>query len=322
MKLEIAFKDQIFPSGTFGQAHASTLLRLPDGSFLASWFAGTKEGDPDVSIYGSRFIKGKWSKPKTWARANEMAHLNPVLFQLPNGPLALFFKTGVFCDTWITWICHSHDGGATWSKPVELVKGDIGGRGPVKNKPILLSDGAILAPASLELDGPWRCFTDRSEDGGKTWIASPEIPMDRTQLTGKGAIQPTIWESGKGHVHMLVRTSAGSIFRSDSSNYGRNWSPLMKTKLPNNNSGIDLDHDARGNLLLAYNPVDGNFGPRTPLTLASSQDNGESWSKALDLETNLGEYSYPAIIATPDGFAGTYTWKRESIVFWKAKTSA
>jgi hypothetical protein len=35
------------------------------------------------------------------------------------------------------------------------------------------------------------------------------------------------------------------------------------------------------------------------------------------IDPNTGTPDYPAIIATPNGFAGTYTWKRESIVFWE-----
>ena len=41
--------------------------------------------------------------------------------------------------------------------------GDRGGRGPVKNKVIVLSDGTWLAGASLEPDA-WDVFVDRSGD--------------------------------------------------------------------------------------------------------------------------------------------------------------
>ncbi len=35
----------------FPQCHASTLLRLPDGSFLMAWFGGTQEKDDETGIW-------------------------------------------------------------------------------------------------------------------------------------------------------------------------------------------------------------------------------------------------------------------------------
>ncbi|WP_089724364.1 exo-alpha-sialidase [Candidatus Thiosymbion oneisti] len=134
-------------------------------------------------------------------------------------------------------------------------------------------------------------------------------------LTDEGAIQLTLWESSPGNVHMLTRSSCGCICRSDSTNYGSTWSKLKPTSLPNNNSGIDLDRAPNGALLLACNKVSKNWGPRTPLNLVTSLDNGETWQDVHELETGPGEYSYPSVVTTPEGFAGTYTWKRDSIVF-------
>jgi predicted neuraminidase len=52
---------------------------------------------------------------------------------------------------------------------------------------------------------------------------------------------------------------------------------------------------------------------RTPLTLFVSRD-GRDWKEAIVLETEPGEYSYPAIIQTSDGRVHvTYTWKRQRI---------
>jgi len=54
---------------------------------------------------------------------------------------------------------------------------------------------------------------------------------------------------------------------------------------------------------------------RTPLNLAVSAD-GEHWTKFHDLETEPGEYSYPAMIEGSDGSLHiTYTWKRQRIKY-------
>ena len=86
--------------------------------------------------------------------------------------------------------------------------------------------------------------------------------------------------------------------------------------LPNNNSGLDVARTEEGLLALVCNPVPGWGRPRTPLSVLLSSDNGNTWTHRLDLETAEGEYSYPAVIATPRGLAITYTWKRERIAFW------
>jgi predicted neuraminidase len=91
---------------------------------------------------------------------------------------------------------------------------------------------------------------------------------------------------------------------------------LAATALPNNNSGIDVVRLDDGNLVLAHNPVGDNSGQRTPLRLSLSRDNGRTWPHSLDLETDEGEYSCPAVIATPRGIALTYTWKRKRIAYW------
>jgi predicted neuraminidase len=52
---------------------------------------------------------------------------------------------------------------------------------------------------------------------------------------------------------------------------------------------------------------------RSPLNVALSRD-GIAWSRVVVLESDPGEYSYPAVIQTADGLVHvTYTWKRERI---------
>jgi predicted neuraminidase len=82
------------------------------------------------------------------------------------------------------------------------------------------------------------------------------------------------------------------------------------TDLPNPNSGIDAVLLADGQSLLVYN--DATEG-RERLNVATSAD-GKTWRKVLDLEDQPGEYSYPAVIQTPDGLVHvTYTYRRRSI---------
>jgi predicted neuraminidase len=233
----------------------------------------------------------------------------------------LFFKVGKTIDHWETWYKLSPDNGQTWSEAKELVSGDKGGRGPVRNKPIILSDGTWLAPSSNENQGVWNAFVDRSGDKGKTWTASDFFPINRDSIREEGVIQPALWESSNGNVHALLRSSAGVICRSDSRDYGKSWSSVYKTTLPNPNSGIDLTKLSDGTLVLAYNPAGNNWGARAPISLAVSNDNGQTWANTIDIETGTAEdeFSYPSIIPFGDSVAVTYTWKRKNIVFTTAK---
>jgi predicted neuraminidase len=317
MKL-IINKEYVFEEDRpFISCHASTVLKTNDGNVLAAWFGGTKEGADDVAVWLSRRTADGWGYPLKVADEEGVPHWNPVLFMGLNDEVILYYKVGHKISKWHTRFITSNDGGLTWSAPNSLVEGDIGGRGPVKNKPIRLHDGTILAPASIE-EHSWDAFVDISYDQGQTWRQSELVPVPRNSFTGKGVIQPTLWESDYGKVHMLLRSSEGYIFRSDSEDGGKTWSLAYPTKLPNNNSGIDLAKLPDGRIVLAYNPVGQNWGPRTPLILSISEDNGLTWQNICVLENEEGEYSYPSIIADGKEILLVYTWRRERIAFWRA----
>ena len=292
------------------ECHASTILKLKNGDLLAAWFGGTKEGEPDVRIWLSRRRNGVWEEPFMIRDGIAWTHWNPVLFETKDGKILLFYKSGSDrIPTWKTYLVTSTNGGESFGEARELVAGDVGGRGPVKNKPIYLSDGTLIAPASIETETQWYPMVDISHDDGNTWHAVT-IPMP--QNSDAAVIQPTLWESSAGTVHALMRSKQECIWRSDSNDFGKTWCTAYATALPNNNSGLDLTKLSDGTLTLVSNPVTKR---RYPLTLAFSKDNGESFGKVLTLEDDIGEFSYPAIIADGDRLYITYTYNRKGIVF-------
>ena len=316
--------------------HASTLLKIGPDRFLAAWFGGTKEGNGDVAIWFTRGNEEHFEEPKILAQSEE-AHWNPVLFRVDEKKIIIFYKVGNEISKWRTMYRVSEDNGETFGEEKELVPGDQGGRGPVRNKPIRLKSGRILAPGSTE-QGIWKAFVDRSDDDGKTWNKSQEveisqleyksvertvgkddssIPVSEQSFYGRGVIQPTLWESIPDQVHMLLRSTEGMIYRSDSKDGGDTWTEAYATELPNNNSGIDMIRSEDGKLFLVYNPVGVNWGDRTPISLAVSKDDGKTWEKIRDLSTGEGEFAYPAIIQDEDFLYITYTYKRKNIDVWK-----
>lgn len=329
--------------------HASTIVKLRNGGLMCCWFGGSHEGEADVAIYGARRVKSYlcgdaincnahsgWGAPVKLADGAS-ANWNPVLFYREDGTLLLFYKEGQQIANWRTMVMASRDDGSSWSAPAELVTGDVsGGRGPVRNKPIRLKCGRILAGGSTE-HGLWQAFADISDDDARTWHKSAPVVIENLQYQagektaessiavsaqsfyGRGVIQPSLWQSADGSVHMLLRSSEGFVHRADSTDEGESWSAAYPLTLPNNNSGLDLVALADGRLLLVCNPVAANWGMRSPLSLFMSEDDGHTWHKLIDLETEKGEFSYPAIIAQDHDVYISYTYDRKNIAVVQIK---
>ncbi|MEA5404857.1 sialidase family protein [Arcicella sp. DC2W] len=298
----------------FPESHAATIAETPKG-LVSAWFGGTKERNPDVCIWVSRNENGKWQAPQNVANGivNDTlryACWNPVLFQIPNGDLMLFYKIGPSPAKWKGWLKTSSDNGLTWSEAKALPEGYIG---PVKNKPVLLSNGNLFCPTSTEGSG-WKLHFEVTPDFGKTWRIVGPINDGKTF----NAIQPSILDYGKGKLQILARSRDRAIIESWSTDNGETWSPLAKANLPNNNSGTDAVTLKNGKHLLVYNhvlpPGDLAKGPRTPLNLSLTKD-GKEWYAALIIEDSpISQYSYPSIIQTSDGLVHViYTWRRKKI---------
>lgn len=304
-----------------GQIHASTLEAVDDGTVVCAAFMGRKEGSKDVNIILSRRGPEGWSKPDVVTNKGK-AHWNPVLFEVRPDDLLLMYKVGKSPINWVTMVRESTDKGLTWSAERPLVASDKRlGRGPVKNKPIRLKSGRILAPASMERTR-WSAFVDITDDEGHSWIQSNIIQANNIPPAhefGRGVIQPSLWQDDiQDGVHMLLRSTEGAIYKSDSLYEGKTWCPAYPIAVPNNNSGLDVVRSTQNGILyLVCNPItEAAIGlNRTPLSLLFSRDNGKTWSKMVDLETGKGEFSYPAIIEQNGEIYISYTWKRRNIAF-------
>ncbi len=317
MKFREVLRQEIFPEKKFfEQCHASTVLKVGE-RLLCAWFAGTKESNDDVEIYLSVNDGEGWSDPRRMTFTDTPCW-NPVLFEYGN-EILLFYKNGKYIPEWRTFIMRSSDGGESWTEPAELVAGDVsGGRGPVKNKPILLSDGRIAAPASVETKKAWDAFVDYSSDAGKTWQKSGLMDFDHKSADGLGIIQPTLWQDGDC-IYALLRSSEGSILKSCTCD-GMNWSRCEKTSLPNNNSGIDCVKLTNGDVFVVYNPISESWGNRNIIAYSVTGDNAQTFSEPVILEEDKAdgaEFSYPAVISDGEYVYITYTHYRRSVMFVK-----
>jgi alpha-L-fucosidase len=311
----IVKQELLFNALPFQQCHASTLVEVAKDKFLVACFGGTQESKPDVSTWLVTIDKQGVSTPQRVADGviNDTLRYptwNPVLFKVRGGDLLLFYKVGPNPREWWGLVKSSADGGRTWSAARRLPPGTLG---PIKNKPVQLANGTILAPSSVEEEsGRWRVHLEKSTDLGKTWQL---IPVDATSALD--VIQPSILTYPGGRLQLLCRSKQGRIVQAWSTDGGTSWGQLTQTSLLNPNSGTDAVTLRNGTQLLVYNPAlpgkDWADG-RSKLRVAQSTD-GQAWHDVATLEDGTTEeYSYPAIIEGQDGQVHiTYTYNRQNI---------
>jgi len=324
LEQEFLYTDTVIKS-----CHAATIACLDNGDLVTAFFGGSYEGCPDVCIYVCRkpHNASQWTRPQLVADGviNDTlrkACYNPVLTQLPSGELLLFFKIGANVADWTGWLMRSHDGGVTWSAREPLPTGYLG---PIKNKPLLVGN-RLLCPSSTERDG-WRIHFETLDLSTGQWSKTAPIPADTAwslqhpgQQAPIGAIQPSIITLTDGRLQALCRSQNGLLATTFSTDGGHSWERVRLMPVPNNCSGTDAVTIAPGLHALVYNPVRSYWGdyhdPRTPLDVALSHD-GWHWDKLLTLEDAAdGEFSYPSVIAAPDGTLHiVYTWRRQRIVY-------
>lgn len=310
----------IFSDAPFESCHAATIEDLGDGELLTAWFGGKQEGSKDVCIWMARYKDG-WTKPTKVVsghddKGNPIACWNPVLFKTRAGTLFLHYKVGPSPREWWGEVLTSYDNGLTWGEPTKLPTNMLG---PIKNKPIQLKNGDILYPSSTESldEKTWTVHLEKSDSTGRNWT---KIAVDNASFD---AIQPSILVHGNNVLQLLCRSRNNRIVTSWSFDDGANWTPLAATELPNPNAGSDAVSLTGGKYLLVYNPLLAGkewWEGRSVLQLAISND-GKKWTDIDTLEEKKeGEYSYPAIIQSKDGFIHiVYTYNRKCIKYIKFK---
>ncbi len=301
--------------------HASNLLQLPNGNLLCAWFSGTREGASGVAIFVARLPAGtdRWSQPVVVSRESSRSAQNPVLFcDAERGRLTLLHTSQIALAGQGTSEVRrlvSLDQGESWSPPETLFPP---GNGPfVRSPPLRSADGASrMLPMYYTPEGFSHYESHysalRYSEDGAAWSDDSEMPGTRGRL-----VQPSIVRLASGRLVAFLRSRlADAVYRSTSSDDGASWGAPAATALPNNNASVQAVALGGNALVLAFNNRRGR-GARWPLSLALSEDGGESFRWVRDLETAAAEYSYPSILYTSrtDELHVSYTFRRETIAY-------
>lgn len=301
-------------------AHAATLAALPDGRVLAAWFAGSREGAPDVAIYGSYLERGNWSPARVLLSragleqqsARSIRKLgNPVLHVDAQGQLHLFVVS-VGLGGWAgSAINHavSPDLGQTWPPFRRLITSPFFNISTlVRTPPLSLDHDQIGLPAYHEFlarRGEWYRLDRQGRVLEKTLMPA----------AGKG-IQPAVVALDDSRLMAVLRDAGpgpGRVLHSQTTDTGAHWQAQAPLPLGNPNASVALLRLRSGLLVLAANPNEG----RNQLDLWISRDQGQTWQHRHILARDAdGEYSYPTLIQDArDQVHLVYTWQRSGIQY-------
>jgi predicted neuraminidase len=308
--------------------HAASMIALKDGAVRAFWFAGSREGAADVSIYSSVFDpkSSNWSAPTVVmdrisaekGLSRYIAKLgNPVPSRLADGRLQLFFVTvsvGGWAGSSISAIT-SDDEGLTWSNPQRLIGSPLLNLSTlVKSPSVMFADGLLGLPAYHEWIGRFGEFLR---------VDAGQVIDKRRMSSGRSAIQPFVFvnDAQDASAYFRQARSAGlpkQIPVSRTQNAGQSWQLSEDLAIANPNSavtGLTLKNGAR---ILVLNNIEAG---RYRLALLMSDAKSGQWHTVQVLEDDEAlpdpqrkEFSYPYLITVDGNDAHlVYTWDRKKI---------
>lgn len=297
-------------SDRFPRNSEGSVVRLTDGRLLAAWTAFEGDtGDHATAHIRARMSSDDgdtWGEPFVLLENDAPMNTMSVSFlRETSGALlmaVLSKHSGSDCRLMVRTAIREPD---VWSAPVRAT------HAPgyyVMNNDRLAEDyaGRIYAPVSWTPAEVWStgehftvhvCFSD---DCGWSWYRS----RGEIDLPERGAMEPGIVETSPRRLLMILRSQLGEIYQTVSTNAGWDWSTPEPLGVASPESPATIGKLPNNRLALVYNPHfvegTGHGGPRTPLRVAVSRDEGRTWTPVADLEDDPAKtYAYTSWY--PDG---------------------
>ncbi len=297
------------PSGKNPRNSEGGFIRLADGRILYIYthFTGGA-GDDDRAHLASRVSH---DGGRTWSREDgavvrDDAGLNAMsvsLLRLADGRIGLFYLLKQSPADCRPVLRISTDEAKTWGPPRMIIAdSDVGYYVVNNDRVVQLRSGRLVVPAALhrrsggrfDPNGLIACYL--SDDAGATWRRS------RTQFRGPGTLQePGVVELSGGRLAMFCRSELGSQYLSESKDGGDMWTEPRPSSLVSPQSPASIERiPSTGDLLCVWNrnfePGRPGAGRRTPLCLALSRDEGQTWEREQIIEDDPHRwYCYTAI---------------------------
>lgn len=304
-------------------------IALKDGRilFIYSHYFGNSGGDHDPA-----YLAGRYSSDggKTWTsedvkivdREGTMNVMSVSLLRLKTGEIALFYLKKNSVTDCIPMVRFSSDEAKTWSEPRPCITDKEGYFVLNNNRVVQLKSGRLLMAVSLHqspgdktFSAVGRLWSYFSDDNGTTWKASTEIPNPENVVTQ----EPGLIELKNGDILMFARTTLGVQYFSYSKDKGETWSPVEPGNLKSPCSPASIARiPSTGDLLVVWND-NGVDQKRTPLNVAISKDEGQTWINNKIFENDpKGSYCYTAIHFTgKDVLLGYFDWSTVGVTIKK-----
>lgn len=308
-----------------GMLHVGSICEMADGSLVACWYGGTREGARDAVIYLAMRASGEamsWSKPRVIVdreSASRELHRfvkkvgNSVIFADSEDRLWLIYVT-ITVGGWSGSSLNakiSHDGGTTWTASQRLTLSPfLNFSELVRNNPLPLRGGGFLIPIYHECLGKFpETLWIRTGQGDQ------RITFRKTRMAGgRSFIQPSVVACGPRVAKAFYRSCSDDrlIGMAATGDTGATWPEPQNLELPNPDSALNALLLSEGRILLAFND---SKQARANLRLAISYDSGANWRRIAEIENTPGqEFSYPYMIRSLDGRIHlVYTWRRKRI---------